>query len=158
MIKRITIFFIIFFRPIFQQLKSQISKIYQSGYNTFCDETLQIYMQMLSSWTTCTSFFHCKIILVHKWTDRHSLIYQQADMMWKNKSQQIIFPVFELLLLLVITAWWVCTCLVHSSPRWRWSLDHMTTRRRAGHPPPGHLTYLVATAWMTKERERENLE
>ena len=40
MIKSITNFLTIFF--IFQQLKSQISKIDQNGYNPFCDETLQI--------------------------------------------------------------------------------------------------------------------
>ena len=40
MIKSITHFLIIFF--IFQQLKSQISKIYHNGYNLICDETLHI--------------------------------------------------------------------------------------------------------------------
>ena len=40
MIKSITSFLIIFF--IFQQLKSQISQIDQTGVNPFCDETLQI--------------------------------------------------------------------------------------------------------------------
>ena len=39
MIKSITNFLIFF---IFQQLRSQISKIDQNGYNPFCDETLQI--------------------------------------------------------------------------------------------------------------------
>ena len=39
MIKSITNVLIIFF--IFQQLKSQISQIYQNGVNPFCDETLQ---------------------------------------------------------------------------------------------------------------------
>ena len=43
MIKSITNFLIIFF--IFQQLKSQISQIYQNGYNAFCDKTLQILIQ-----------------------------------------------------------------------------------------------------------------
>ena len=40
MTKSITNFLITFF--IFQQLKSQISKIYQNGYNSFCDDTLQM--------------------------------------------------------------------------------------------------------------------
>ena len=40
MTKSITNFLIIFF--IFQQLKYQISKIYQNGFNSFCDETLQM--------------------------------------------------------------------------------------------------------------------
>ena len=40
MIKCITHFLIIFL--IFQQLKSQISKIDQHGYNPFCDETLHL--------------------------------------------------------------------------------------------------------------------
>ena len=40
MIKSFTHFLINFF--IFQQLKSQISKIDQNGYNPFCDETLQL--------------------------------------------------------------------------------------------------------------------
>ena len=40
MIKSITNFLIFF---IFQQLKSQISKIDQNGYNPFCDETLHIF-------------------------------------------------------------------------------------------------------------------
>ena len=43
MIKSIKNFLTIFF--IFQQLKSQISQIDQNGYNTFCDETLQIYLK-----------------------------------------------------------------------------------------------------------------
>ena len=41
MIKSIKNFLIIFL--IFQQLKSQISKIYPNGYNLFCDETLYIF-------------------------------------------------------------------------------------------------------------------
>ena len=40
MIKSITNFLIIFF--IFQQLKSQISKFDQNGYNPFCDETIHV--------------------------------------------------------------------------------------------------------------------
>ena len=47
MIKSITNFLIIFF--IFQQLKSQISQIDQNGYNVFCDETLQIYLNFEES-------------------------------------------------------------------------------------------------------------
>ena len=46
MIKSITNFLIIFF--ISQQLKSQISKIDQNGYNPFCDETLQIFFLRVS--------------------------------------------------------------------------------------------------------------
>ena len=46
MIKSITNFLIIFF--IFQQLKSQISQIYQNGYNAFCDETLQMLLVFLT--------------------------------------------------------------------------------------------------------------
>ena len=41
--KCITNFPIISF--IFQQLKSQISKIYQNWYNSFCDETLQLFLR-----------------------------------------------------------------------------------------------------------------
>ena len=47
MIKSITNFLIIFF--IFQQLKSQISQIDQNGYNAFCDETLQITLDNITS-------------------------------------------------------------------------------------------------------------
>ena len=47
MIKSITNFLIIFF--IFQQLKSQISKIDQDGYNPFCDETLHIILKVRMS-------------------------------------------------------------------------------------------------------------
>ena len=50
MIKSITNFLVIFF--IFQQLKSQISKIYQNGYNPFCDETLQLKIYL---WTVSIS-------------------------------------------------------------------------------------------------------
>ena len=46
MIKSITNFLIIFF--IFQQLKSQISQIDQNGYNAFCDETLQLFLFVLT--------------------------------------------------------------------------------------------------------------
>ena len=44
MIKSIKNFLIIFF--IFQQLESQISKIYQNGYNPFCDETLHLHHEL----------------------------------------------------------------------------------------------------------------
>ena len=46
MIKSITIFFFFF---VFQQLKSQISKIDQIGYNPFCDDTFQIIMSKKGS-------------------------------------------------------------------------------------------------------------
>ena len=49
MIKSITNFLIIFF--IFQQLKSQISQIDQNGVKPFCDETLQIYQNILDNIT-----------------------------------------------------------------------------------------------------------
>ena len=47
MIKSITNVLIIFF--IFQQLKSQISKINQNGYNPFCDETLHLFLAKISA-------------------------------------------------------------------------------------------------------------
>ena len=47
MTKCITNFLIIFF--IFQQLKSQISKIDQTGYKPFCDESLQFHKIEIST-------------------------------------------------------------------------------------------------------------
>ena len=67
MIKSITNFLIIFF--IFQQLKSQISQIYQNGVNPFCDENLHLLCTNLSQdmhllFTVCA---------VHKNTKVHEL-------------------------------------------------------------------------------------
>ena len=49
MIKSITNFLIMFF--IFQQLKTQISKIEQNGYNPFCDEFLHLLMEITCNYT-----------------------------------------------------------------------------------------------------------
>ena len=60
MIKSITNFLIIF--SIFQQLKSQISQIYQNGYNAFCDETL--HLQMRSTTFDVYSKWHTHSIMI----------------------------------------------------------------------------------------------
>ena len=58
MMKSITHFLIIFF--IIQQLKSQISKIDQNGYNPFFDETLHLYVLTL----ICTDVIFLKFMIL----------------------------------------------------------------------------------------------
>ena len=62
MIKSITYFLIIFI--IFQQLKSQISQIDQSGVNPFCDETLQIFASHLEKKNILLNAF-IYILIIH---------------------------------------------------------------------------------------------